>query len=70
MSDFVTIRIGEDERYPYYSVEDLRLTYAGPRVAVHYEKLRRWERVMQEFEEVQEEMAAAVDAVANERSDP
>jgi len=61
-SILVRAQINETEKYPFYSLENLFSSNSnsgilqGEEVGVEFETLQRWERVMNEYQEVEEEM--------------
>lgn len=68
----VKVRIGADEEYPVYWAELDRgqwpSTYSPVQAEVSQEALARWDRVVDEYAAVQQEMIVARDNAVSERS--
>ena len=54
IKNMVKVQISEDSAYPFYKITDIENPQRAIEIPDHV--LKRWERVMEEFEEVQREM--------------
>lgn len=63
---FIKVKIEEDELYPFFKMDDPRNENEG--ITINPDTFNRWQRVMDEFWQVQKEMKEAWDKTTEDHN--